>query len=270
VLAARYRDIAELWETPIDGLIVTGAEPRADSLSNEPYWPTMTKLVDWARDNTVSTIWSCLAAHAAVFHADGIARRMLADKMFGVFGCETVSAHPLMEGVSPLCVPHSRYNDLPASELAARGYDLLAQSTAAGVDTFARAASGASLFVFFQGHPEYEADSLLREYRRDISRYLRGDREDYPAAPQGYFSNDAMALANIFRARAIAERRAERIAEFPMAPLAAALDNTWRRSAVAIYRNWMTYLSDRKAGRRPAAQLALKSPPSLTSQQGVL
>ncbi|HXW41096.1 MAG TPA: homoserine O-succinyltransferase, partial [Xanthobacteraceae bacterium] len=27
-LDERYRDIAELWDTPLDGLIVTGAEPR--------------------------------------------------------------------------------------------------------------------------------------------------------------------------------------------------------------------------------------------------
>src|ERR1700722_11594123 len=31
-LAERYRDIAELWDTPLDGLIVTGTEPRAANL----------------------------------------------------------------------------------------------------------------------------------------------------------------------------------------------------------------------------------------------
>ena len=65
-LAGRYRDIAELWDTPLDGLIVTATEPPAPRLQDEPYWPALTQLVDWARENTASTVWSCLAAHAAL------------------------------------------------------------------------------------------------------------------------------------------------------------------------------------------------------------
>src|SRR5579872_4169347 len=63
-VVTRYRDIATLWDTHVDGLIVTGNEPRAANMKDEPYWPTLAKLVDWSRDNTASTIWSCLAAHA--------------------------------------------------------------------------------------------------------------------------------------------------------------------------------------------------------------
>ena len=37
--------------------------------------------------HTASTIWSCLAAHAAVLHVDGIERRLLTEKCFGVFDC---------------------------------------------------------------------------------------------------------------------------------------------------------------------------------------
>ena len=64
-----YEDIGEMLTDRLDGLIVTGAEPRAPELSDEPYWPTMTKIVDWAEDHTTSTVWSCLAAHAAVLHS---------------------------------------------------------------------------------------------------------------------------------------------------------------------------------------------------------
>jgi len=122
-LAKRYRDVAELWDTRLDGLIVTGTEPRAAKLEDEPYWATLTKLADWARHNTVSAIWSCLAAHAAVLHADGIARRPLNEKKFGVFDCDVVVPHPLMTGMKPrLRVLHSRYNDLPEGALAPGGY----------------------------------------------------------------------------------------------------------------------------------------------------
>ena len=86
-LAGKYRDIAELWDTALDGLIVTGTEPRAANMKDEPYWPALSALVDWARENTASTIWSCLAAHAAVLHSDGIVRHRLPQKQFGVFDC---------------------------------------------------------------------------------------------------------------------------------------------------------------------------------------
>ena len=79
---SRYRDVSELWDAHIDGLIVTGNEPRAASLRDEPYWPALTRLMEWAEHNTDSTIWSCLAAHAAVLHATGIEREPREGKAF--------------------------------------------------------------------------------------------------------------------------------------------------------------------------------------------
>src|SRR6516162_1368555 len=81
-----YAPVEELWTSRIDGLIVTGAEPRAPKLQDEPYWSTLTRVVDWAEENTISTIWSCLAAHAAVLHLDRLERQPLGSKLFGVFG----------------------------------------------------------------------------------------------------------------------------------------------------------------------------------------
>jgi len=250
-LAERYRDISELCDARLDGLIVTGAEPRAAMLEDEPYWPTLAKLVAWARENTASTIWSCLAAHAAVLQADGIERKPLKEKQSGVFDCEVVAAHALMIGVpSRLRVPHSRYNGLPEPALADSGYRVLSGSPATGVDTFVKEEQGFSLFLFFQGHPEYEADTLAREYRRDVGRFLRSEREHYPAAPHGYFNDEATALVDAFRARAVHERRESLIADFPMSALEAEVKNTWRGSAIGIYENWVDYLKDRKAERR--------------------
>jgi homoserine O-succinyltransferase/O-acetyltransferase len=249
-IAGRYRDIAELWDAPVDALIVTGTEPRAEALQDEPYWPALRQLVTWARDNTISTIWSCLAAHAAVLEADGIERRLLSDKLFGVFDCDVASAHSLTSAVrSPVSAPHSRLNDLPESELIAGGYDILTRSTATGADAFVKA-EGRSLFVFFQGHPEYEADTLAREYRRDVGRFLRGERDRFPAAPQGYFNTEARRVVDAFRERAIADPRDDLIAEFPMTALEGKLENTWRRSSVGLLRNWMTYLQERQAERQ--------------------
>jgi homoserine O-succinyltransferase len=251
--ADRYRGISALWNMPLDGLVVTGTEPLAARLEDELYWPVLTELVDWARENTISTIWSCLAAHAAVRYADGVERRPLADKLFGVFECKTVAAHPLVNGPARLRVPHSRLNDLPETALASTGYRILSRSNEAGVDTFVKEASASSLYVFFQGHPEYDDDSLLREYRRDIGRFLSGERPNYPAIPQGYFDEQAMALANAFRALAVDECRADLMTHFPTELLEAGLKNTWRGFAAGFYRDWLGFLKGRKAELRLSA-----------------
>ena len=60
-----YFSVNDLWDKSLDGLIVTGMEPCAVNLAEEPYWPSFTRLVDWAEESTASSIWSCLAAHAA-------------------------------------------------------------------------------------------------------------------------------------------------------------------------------------------------------------
>ena len=48
------------------------------------------------RTTPISTVWSCLAAHAAVLHLDGIERAPLPEKRIGVFDCDRLaraSAH---------------------------------------------------------------------------------------------------------------------------------------------------------------------------------
>jgi homoserine O-succinyltransferase len=253
-MAERYRDVSELWDAHLDGLIVTGTEPRMKKLKDEPYWATLAQLVDWARDNTASTVWSCLGAHAAVLHVDGIERRPLADKLFGVFDCAPADSHPLTRDVkSGLRVPHSRYNDLPERPLTACGYRILTRSADAGVDMFAR--QDKSFHLFLQGHPEYGAKTLLREYRRDIGRYLRRERDDYPLLPLGYVDGAAASVASAFRERALIDRREHLIASFPFGTLEAGLEamgeTPWRACAVGIYEKWLEYLSGRKADRRP-------------------
>jgi homoserine O-succinyltransferase/O-acetyltransferase len=257
-LAGRYRDIGELWGASLDGLIVTGAEPRAVNLQDEPYWPTLAKLVDWARSNTTSTIWSCLAAHAAVLHADGIERRPVEKKISGVFTCEAVGHHPLLANIaSPIQVPHSRLNDLPEPVLASRGYRVLTHSRTAGVDTFVKDDGRSSLFVYFQGHPEYAAASLLREYRRDVSRFLRGEHDHYPTLPQHYLTAKAGLVAEEFRSRAVVDRGLALIGGFPMDALLAGIESSWQPFATRLYENWMNHLKDHKAvSRRSAGGLA--------------
>ncbi|PYN89470.1 MAG: homoserine O-succinyltransferase [Candidatus Rokuibacteriota bacterium] len=246
-----YSSIDDLWDSHLDGLIVTGTEPRAPNLVDEPYWGTLTRVLDWAEENTYSTICSCLAAHAALLYIDGIGRQSLGDKRFGVFECARVSEHQLTAGgPSRVRMPHSRWNEIPEDALVAAGYRILTRSKDAGVDTFVKLRK--SLFVFFQGHPEYEAHSLLLEYRRDIGRFLRGERDTYPPLPQGYFDKDTVTALAALRERALSDRREELLADFPTAQAAGKVSNTWRSAARRLYRNWLSYISAQKAQRLKA------------------
>src|SRR5947209_5796730 len=122
-LRARYASIDRLAEAEIDALIVTGCEPVRADLRDEPHWESLVHLTDWAKDNTVSTIWSCLAAHAAVLHLDGIQRRKLPAKLTGLCEFERVSDHALLRGLGDrMHIPHSRLNGLSARELVQSGY----------------------------------------------------------------------------------------------------------------------------------------------------
>jgi homoserine O-succinyltransferase len=242
-----YFDIHDLLNSRFDGMIMTGTEPRQPDLREEPYWPVLTNVLDWAERNTVSTVLSCLAAHAGVLHSDGIPRHRLPDKQFGVFHYQKVGCHPLTDGAGDVMqFPHSRWNEVRADALASCGYQVLTQSEEAGVDSFVKMKKG-SLFVHFQGHPEYGTRTLLKEYRRDIKRFLRGERETYPIMPQGYFGAAAAQLLSDFRKNVAADPREEHLAGFPEADIAGAVVNGWHATAASLYRNWLQYLLARKA-----------------------
>ena len=98
LMDGRYSDIADLGRLQLDGLIVTGAEPIAATLPEEPFWKDLTDVIDWAETNTRSAIWSCLAAHAAVLHLDGIERQRLDVKCSGVYDCAKVDRRLADEG----------------------------------------------------------------------------------------------------------------------------------------------------------------------------
>jgi homoserine O-succinyltransferase len=243
-----YSDISALWNSHLDGLIVTGAEPRAADLEDEPYWESLTRVLEWAEGHTCSTILSCLAAHAGTLHIDGIVRRPLGDKRFGVFECVRVSDHPLTATTpNRLQMPQSRWNEIPEEALLACGYRVLTRSEDAGVDAFVKQRK--SLFVFFQGHPEYEAVTLLLEYRRDIGRFLRGERETYPPLPHGYFDQETIEALTALQERALLDRREELLAEFPTAMAAGKVTNTWRSTAESLYGNWLKFICAEKMKR---------------------
>jgi len=243
-----YCGCSELWDSGLDGLIVTGTEPVAAELTEEPYWNAFVDVLQWAEDSGTPTLWSCLAAHAAVLHLSGIRRRRMAAKRSGVFGCAKAAPHPLTEGMPEhFALPHSRHNDLAEAELAAADFTVITRSPEAGADMFVREEKAPLLFV--QGHPEYEAHTLLREYRRDIRRYLRGESHTYPAMPSGYFDSESTAALLRFRERAISGGSTAALASLWAEIPDPTVHNTWRQVATRLYRNWLSLLAIRKAAR---------------------
>ena len=241
-----YSSSTELLRGSFDGAIITGTEPRSPNLRDEPYWAPLVEVLNWAEHKSSSTVLSCLAAHAGVLASDQIPRSPLSDKQFGVFEYKNMASHPLTEGIGDtMCVAHSRWNEVKADALASHGYEILTKSSAAGVDLFVKQRNQ-SLCVHFQGHPEYSTKTLLKEYRRDIKRYLRQERETYPTQPQAYFDAAATKLLEQFRAKAIANRREDLLADFPESALAATVQNTWQSTSAAVYRNWLQILRSKK------------------------
>jgi homoserine O-succinyltransferase len=190
-----------------------------------------------------------------VEHFDGITRRRLPEKRCGVYLHSLLAGHPLLAGVAaPLAMPHSRWNELRVEALRAAGYVVLSFSPKTGADAFVR--HERSLMLFFQGHPEYDSTTLLKEYRRDVGRYLNGEQADYPTMPRGYLSAEARARLEEFKQRSLAQRAPPLIEQFPFAAVADGLTNTWRAAAVTLYSNWLDYIAADRARRAEDVTLA--------------
>jgi homoserine O-succinyltransferase len=248
-----YADADTLPTAGIDALIVTGAEPCADGLRQENYWDALAHLVDWAEIGTISSLFSCLAAHAAVEHLSGIARQKLPRKLSGVFAVDRAGNDPLLTGLpAQIRVPHSRRNTLAESDLAAKGYRILSRLEGGGVDSFSRVTPGRSLFLFLQGHPEYGVDSLGREYLRDTGRFLRGESAVRPAVPENYFDRATENFLAALDAENIADP--QRYAEVISGALPL---QTWRSPNVKLFETWLALVAAEKIRRQ-----AQRQPPS--------
>jgi homoserine O-succinyltransferase len=143
-----------------------------------------------------------------------------------------------------LLTPHSRWNTLPIDRLLEAGYTLLTESTETGADLFVK--SGRSLLVFMQGHPEYEEHTLLKEYQRDVGRFMNGVQPVYPTMPVGYFSAEGERALLGFEREVRDGRIENRLEAFPFKAVAASLLDRWRAGAARVYENWLDLVASRK------------------------
>jgi homoserine O-succinyltransferase len=246
-----YADAAGVAEAGLDALIVTDMA-EAGPLKKSPFWPQLTRLIDWTATHPVSALFSGQAAEAAVLHLDGIAARPLALPLAGVFEVERVNDDSLFFHMNPLTrVPHARTSEIAESDLAARGYSVLSRIPYGGVDLFARE-TGEGRLLFLQGHPEYAPETLGRVFLAEMRRFLAGEGAR-PAVPENYFD------------RATEDRLAELAAgatgqgampAFTETVTRALPLESWHGHTLRLFGNWLTLVAAEKTRRglaRPAA-----------------
>lgn len=247
-----YGDLDDLFDAGLDGLIVTGAEPSAADLADEPYWESLTQLIDWAETGVAASYWSGAAAHAAVQHLDGLLPTALGAPCCGVFTFDPVGEDPMLaHRPKSIRTPHARDHGLDPEALTAHGYAILTQSTEAGVDSFVRREGG--LMVLAQGHPEYDAETLLADYCREVGRFLCGERDARPPVPTNYLNRKTTRTLGSIARRKPAPAL---IARYNAIAAMATPRQVWRSSAVALFRNWLHHIA---ASKVKAARTALKS-----------
>jgi homoserine O-succinyltransferase len=235
-----YESFEQIQEKGLDALIITGANVIGPELANQPFWQPLIKVIDWAWENVTSTLCSCLTTHAVLQFRYGQHRIPQPKKIWGVFPHRVMdTSHPLVGDVnSRFHVPHSRWNAVTREQFDAAALRVLVESEETGVH-LATSADGLR-FVFFQGHPEYDTVSLLKEYKREVLRFVSGELEVYPPMPDNYFGLQQIAIFNEFAWRLKRARAAgEGLPEFPEKLVTGKLDNTWHDTAEAVVANWI-------------------------------
>lgn len=235
-----YEPFAKVREEGLDALVITGANVTGPDLTSQTFWEPLIEVVDWAWHNVSSTLCSCLATHAVLQFRYGQRRQPLGAKRWGVYVHRVVDrAHPLVSLVNTrFDVPHSRFNEISRDQFVAAGLHILVEGDEAGVH-LAVSPDGFRQ-VFFQGHPEYDMISLLKEYKREVKRFIAGHLDQYPPMPERYFGIQSQAILDEHRERVIAALdRGHEPPPFPERHLVERLDNTWHDSAEGVVGNWM-------------------------------
>ena len=203
-----YKIFPEVREKRFDGMIITGAPVEQMEFEEVDYWQELTEIIDWSESHVTSTIYLCWAAQAGLYYHYGLKKRMLEQKMFGLFWHKVMNRKiPLVRGFDDVFLaPHSRHTEVPIEDIhACKELTVLAESEEAGI-FLAMADGGRKIFVM--GHPEYDRVTLDGEYKRDLSKNLPIE------IPKNYYQNDDSSNRPLL---------------------------TWRAHANNLYTNWLNY-----------------------------
>lgn len=239
-LSQYYESFSDIKKMGLDALIITGANVSGPELSSQPFWEPLIEVFDWAWDNVTSTLCSCLATHAVMEFRYKEKRKLHSKKTWGVFPHHVVDKHhPLVNDINTrFDVPHSRWNDVSHQQFNTQNLKILVESDSG----FVHLATSPDGFrhILFQGHPEYDSISLLKEYKREVMLFNQGTLRTYPPFPENYLGIFEKAILNEYRLRCtMARQKGQEPPEFPESLVSQNIDITWHDTAVEVIGNWM-------------------------------
>ena len=203
-----YKTFDDIKNEKFDGMIVTGAPVEQLEFEQVDYWEELCRIFEWTKTNVYSTFYICWGAQAGLYYHYGLKKYPLKEKMFGIFEHQPLDLyHPLMRGIDDkFYVPHSRHTEIRMSDIAKiKDLQVLSYSSAAGVHLL----SDMECRNFYStGHSEYDADTLAKEYFRDVKKGLD------IKIPYNYFPDDDPSKAPVMK---------------------------WRSTGILLFTNWLNY-----------------------------
>lgn len=177
-LDTHYTASEALALSDLEGVILTGAPVEHLAFEEVAYWQELSDLIDRLEAACVPILAVCWGAQALLYKRYGLAKHPLGQKCFGLFAHQLKGGHPLTAQLSEeVYLPHSRHTGWHRSEVAGvKQLEVLIESEPAGIFAIEDAEGD----WFWSGHPEYETDTLLAEYERDLSKGLTIE------PPEGY------------------------------------------------------------------------------------
>lgn len=237
---AHYETFDQVRVDGLDALVISGANVEDPDLTRAPFWESLGEVAAWADQHVTSTLCSCLASHALLQRRHGVIRRGMQTKRWGVLEHRlTAPEHPLVAGSNTrFDAPHSRWNTVSPSRLRAAGVRVLAETLDGGFH-LGTSPDGIRT-VYLQGHPEYDLVSLLKEYKREVVRYLDEQVAGSPPYPTRYVPDGAAALLTAhLEASLDAKESGQPLPDFPEDEVTAHLDNTWADTGRTLFSNWL-------------------------------
>lgn len=203
-----YRTFEEVKSDYFDGMIITGAPVEHLQFEDVNYWDELVGIMEWSNNHVFSTLHICWGAQAALYHHYGISKHELNKKLFGIYEQELSKPKDmLVRGLDDVfLMPHSRHTDIKAEDIKKEpALEILVTSKESGISVVH---SIDNRFVFIFGHVEYDAETLEKEYLRDV----KAGREI--EVPYNYYPNDDPKQRPILR---------------------------WRAAANMLFTNWLNY-----------------------------
>ena len=179
-----YQSFDEVKDNFYDGMIITGAPLGKVPFAEVKYWDSLVEIMKWTNEHVTCTMFKCWAVQAALNVFYDLPKQTRAQKLSGVYRHRKAqSTDPLIRGFDDFFLaPHSRYANFETKFIEDNtDLEILADSDETGVYL---AVSQDRRQVFVTGHPEYDAQTLDNEYRRDINAGLN------PQMPVNYYPNN--------------------------------------------------------------------------------